>query len=251
MQSQTRKRIGRCAVVLAILALSGSPSNADGVPPESAAAATHRIAVQALGKIDPNDIPALIKALGSSDRTVKWAASESLGHLGADAKLAIPALAEQLKGSYMAVRQAALWALGKIGADSVPALKEALGAPKKEVRIMRIPIAIELGKLGPTGVAALSEVLKGNTYWIARQAAAQGLAKTGPAAQSAVPVMIEAVRKDSSPAVRRYVAEALGRIGTGAKDAIPALTEAAQDQKEDPGVTPAAGWALSRIGAGK
>ena len=62
-----------------------------------------------------------------------------------------------------------------------------------------------------------------------REKAAIILGHIGPAAKSAVPDLITALKEDEHPRVRRASAHALGKIGPGAKAAIPALTEALND----------------------
>lgn len=67
---------------------------------------------------------------------------------------------------------------------------------------------------------------------LTRNAAAYSIAGMGPAAKSAVPALIKAL-KDPEPAVRFPVCIALREIGPDAKDAVPALTEALEDRNED------------------
>ncbi len=78
-----------------------------------------------------------------------------------------------------------------------------------------------------------------------RNAAAYELAGMGPAAQAAVPALIEAL-EDESQYVRFPVAVALGEIGPGAKAAVPALTKVMEEDFNDD-VAAAARRALRRI----
>src|ERR1700687_5605126 len=50
-----------------------------------------------------------------------------------------------------------------------------------------------------------------------------GLSQMGPAAEEAVPALIECLKKETL--VRQNAALALGAIGPGASEAVPALTE--------------------------
>lgn len=61
-----------------------------------------------------------------------------------------------------------------------------------------------------------------------RREGVTALATLGPAAASAVPALIEAMR-DSDMAVRSGAVVALGKIGPAAKEAVPALLKAADD----------------------
>lgn len=67
---------------------------------------------------------------------------------------------------------------------------------------------------------------------LTRNNAAYSIARMGPAAKSAVPALIKAL-KDPEPAVRFPVCIALREIGPDAKDAVPALKEALEDRNED------------------
>jgi HEAT repeat protein len=65
-----------------------------------------------------------------------------------------------------------------------------------------------------------------------RNTAAYAIGGFGPAAQPAVPALIEALQ-DPEPSVRFPVCIALREIGPGAKDAVPALMEALDDRNDD------------------
>src|SRR4029079_5545847 len=75
-----------------------------------------------------------------------------------------------------------------------------------------------------------------------RWAASEGLASIGPAAQSAVPRLIDAL-KDEFLYVRICAAKALGSIGQKAQMAREALKAATHD----PALRDQAEWALNRI----
>jgi Leucine-rich repeat (LRR) protein len=85
--------------------------------------------------------------------------------------------------------------------------------------------------------------------------AAQALALLGPAAERAVPALIETLQKGApgsgwnwNSSLRSQCAAALGAIGPGAKDAVPALIVALQDQ--DPSLRRQSSTALGDIGPG-
>ncbi len=68
-----------------------------------------------------------------------------------------------------------------------------------------------------------------------RGSAATALGSIGPAARTAVPGLIEILKKDGDHFNRAFAAAALGRIGAGSRPAIPALRQAA-DNDPDPSV---------------
>jgi HEAT repeat protein len=75
-------------------------------------------AANALVRIGPAAVPALIEALKDKDRNVRRAAALALGKIGPATKDAVPALIEALKDKESYVRSAAAWALGKIGPEA-------------------------------------------------------------------------------------------------------------------------------------
>jgi HEAT repeat protein len=80
----------------------------------------------------------------------------------------------------------------------------------------------------------------------ARRAAAKELGKGGVESKSAVPALINALRRDKDLFVRRFSAQALGDIGPDAKSAIPFLTAALNDEKQE--VQIAVAGALGKLG---
>ena len=76
-------------------------------------------------------VPALIKALGDWNSSVRRAAAEALGAIG-DPK-AVPALVQALGDDRYKVRRAACEALVKIGTPAVPALHKALTDENQDV----------------------------------------------------------------------------------------------------------------------
>lgn len=63
---------------------------------------------------------------------------------------------------------------------------------------------------------------------VAREEALVEIAKAGPAAEPAMPVLLEAL-KDKDALIRRLALHALGEIGPKAKSAIPAIKELMSD----------------------
>ncbi|MCM8774366.1 MAG: HEAT repeat domain-containing protein, partial [Candidatus Omnitrophica bacterium] len=90
-------------------------------------------AAKALGEIkDPRAVPSLIKALGDGDSDVRNSAAEALVKIGSPA---VPALIEALGDGIWYVRSSAAKALGEIkDPRAVPALIKALGDKNSDVR---------------------------------------------------------------------------------------------------------------------
>ncbi|MBP60684.1 MAG: hypothetical protein CMJ62_04080 [Planctomycetaceae bacterium] len=94
------------------------------------------------------------------------------------------------------------------------------------------------------GVLALTKRLKDDDGGF-RSLAAYALGQLGPAAQDAVPDLIEALQ-DSSYKVRSSAAYALGRIGPAAQSAVPALISRIGDEQQE--VRSSAAAALGEMG---
>lgn len=108
--------------------------------------------------------------------------------------------------------------------------------------------AYGLGRLGSearSAVPSLIEALKKDS--LVRQQAARAPGQIGPDAREAVPALSAAL-EDSAWAVRRQAALALGRIGPDARPALPKLQKLGRDP--EPLVRRAAQEALKRIREG-
>ncbi len=125
---------------------------------------------------------------------------------------------------------------------STVALEQMLRDPNPAVQAQG---AFGLSRLGPearSAVPALVDALKKDR--LVRKNAALALGQIGPAARDAVPALRDAL-SDSEWAVRRQAALALGQIGPEARKAIPALEKISRDP--DPLVRQAAQKALRQI----
>lgn len=169
------------------------------------------------------DIPTLIKCLeGDYSYSFEWSAAKpTLVHIG---QPAVPALIEALNNPSSHISEGAAIVLGQMGArakDAVPALVNTLRRGPKEAPLMLRPQAAEaLGKIGE--IDLLVRILQGTEPGIPPYLGAQGIGAAGPAAASAVPALIEAL-KSSDHGLQMYVAEALGEIGPAANPAVPQL----------------------------
>lgn len=187
----------------------------------------------------------LVSALeGDESVGVRAAAARALGALGDGAAEAIPALFEAQREASEAVRYGATRALAelRLTVDDIPRLEAALQSPHVYVRAFA---AWRLGNFreeGEAGVPALAEALALPDTFVTVSAA---LARIGPAATEAVPVLVAEL--ESPDEGRRWrAARTLGRIGPGAADAVPSLIASLDDPNE--GVRLRIVRALGRIG---
>ena len=213
------------AILKALARLWGPPLLIIALGDKDSDMRVREAAAEALGKIGPEEVPALIKALGDENSYVRSAAAGALGKTGPEA---VPALIKALGDENSYVRSAAAEALGKIGPEAVPALIRALGDEDSSVRWRA---AYTLGEIGPEAKEAVLALIRalGDEDSSVRWRAARALGKIGPEAKEAVPALIEALG-DKDEQVREAAAEALGKIGSEAKEAVPALIKALGDK---------------------
>jgi HEAT repeat protein len=221
----------------------------------------------------------LASALSAADVPTRLAAAWALARAGASAAPAREALSAALRrDSSTGVRAAAAAAFGAMGAAARPAVPElfaALGDPSEAVRhavalaLSRLPLGPEdvarllsaldsgddyvsafaawtLGNMGDRARAAVPALARALTRERTNAVVSGALARIGPAAAQAVPVLLEALR--SPDADRRWrAARTLGRIGPAAEAAVEPLAQALTD--ENGAVRQHAARALGRIGA--
>jgi ABC-type multidrug transport system fused ATPase/permease subunit len=106
-----------------------------------------RAAAEALEKIGPPAVPALIQALQDEYGWVREAAAKALEEIGPPA---VPALIQALQNEKWWVRHAAAWALGQIGdRQATLALTQALRDEKEEVRWAAAEALMRLTPVSP------------------------------------------------------------------------------------------------------
>jgi len=191
-------------------------------------------ASEAIQDVDPHyyDLswaaPLLIKLL-SRGGSMTWSASRLLASCGKEAIAPVAAFIVRDVPSF--ARRCAIRALGQIGHRNrhlAPAVISALRpAMEDTVQEVRIAAAIELKVLDPTAekpMPLLIEAIRASKDWYTVDQALTGLARIGPAAAAAVPLVIQELKKmqgnesHSNSALRAVIA-----MGPAAKDAIPHL----------------------------
>jgi HEAT repeat protein/flagellar basal body rod protein FlgF len=273
-------------------------------------------AARALGQIGPaaaGAVAALAKALQHQEPYVREQAADALGRIGPQARAAVPALLEAMKDADWEVRWRAATAIGLIGAKDSGCLAVLTGLLEDENSYVRQRVAETLGQLG-VGSTKIERLLQqagraeelGERVWplfalgligekpassvlsltaillrderSVRLAACEALARLGPLAKPAVPVLAELAGgrdgavaaaaidalaamgpaaadavgrlslalEDDNPFIRRRAAKALGCIGTASATALPALTARLSDDSEQ--VAAACAEAIGRLG---
>jgi lysophospholipase L1-like esterase len=192
-----------------------------------------------------DDPGALASALASHDSVaVRIDAAEALGARGPQGRDAVPALFAALSDPSEAVRAAAARALARIppSPEDVPRLVAALASEDTYVSAFA---AWTLGNLGALASSAVADLTRALAREETNAVVAAAIARIGPAAASAVPALVEALR--SPDADRRWrAARTLGRIGPAAAPAVEPLAAALGD--ENGVVRQHAARALGRIG---
>ena len=189
------------------------------------------------------NVPRLIECLkGDYFYFEKGAAKIALVRIG---RPAVPALIEALDNADSYISEGAAITLGMIGPkakEAVPPLINILLRTKTSIAL-QMQAAKALGKIGE--IDLLIRILQGQEPGIRANWGAQGLAAAGPAAASAVPALMEAL-KSSDSILQMYAAEALGEIGPAANPAVQQLAELSKSSLNF--LRHAAGDALLKIG---
>jgi len=209
---------------------------------------TRQSAALSLGKLGADakaSVAALKERLKDSKSLVRVRSAQALIRLG-DTEAALPVLIESLTDSSYAGELAAE-VIGDIGPAAEPAVPALINLLK--VGPFSANRAAEaLGKIGPAAkaaVPALVVALQSRDNGALRFYAAEALVTIDPkAAIAALPELIDNAKKKQNHFRERAI-KALGKIGSEANSAIPVLTEALKDSDEK--IRTAAAEALRNI----
>lgn len=210
---------------------------------EHAGEAGNSCAASALSDIDPSYLdglaPDYLDLLGNENEVIRIYSTATLGYFGNQPGV-LTALIEALEDEDYQIKTYAVRGIGNAGTvagkQAVDALRNAFN--KGNDCSCRALIIKTLGRFGPTSdiIDLLIDALNDDTAMV-REAAALVLASYGPASETAVPHLIEAMKSEYAldptvdydfevPVKREYYALALGKIGPSAKPALPALFKA-------------------------
>ena len=164
--------------------------------------------IRAIGPGAEAAVPALVALLCDTEPSVRLSTSEALVKIGVGA---VPALIDATRHPEPTVRRIVTSTLGRLGPAAraaLPALTELLSDPVPDVRCKAPGALVSIA--GPeTGVVlALIKALEGQDSAV-RGESARALGRLGPAAQAAIPPLLEALR---DPAVRWRAMKALSKI---------------------------------------
>lgn len=182
-------------------------------------------------------VPLLTDALENEKADIRREAARTLGRIGATAKSAVPALQKHLRDPASAVRRESLIALAEIGSDTPTLLVDITRVITEDDPSLRSIAAYALGRLG---AAAKSAVPLLRRMLLSRDphektVAAWALVQISPDAetvQSAVPLLVVALKRGESAEFREEAAKALGKIGANSPIVKDALTAAQKDSDE-------------------
>jgi len=134
-----------------------------------------------------------------------------------------------------------------LGPEGMQTLIDALEADDREVR-WRATISLGVqGVKAKDAVPGIVRILEDPDHNLRRDAA-EALGRIGPAAEMAIPALVERLKRDPESTVRQFAARALGRMGPQSEQVVLALTLALKDRSES--VREWAAEALERIEVG-
>ena len=204
-------------------------------------------AVMVLGRLGPKTngaLKALVEALQTDKADeVREAAASAIGkeEFSEPAAAYVAVLADALKDPHAGTRVAVAAALRNMGENARPALGALIDAAKnpKEhtlVRAAAVHVVSRYGKDNPQTVPLMLDLLKsGDTPTALREAAADGLGRSGSASSEVITALGEALGAKNIE-LRKAAAVALGSLGVKAKSAWPIIKERLNDAKEDSSV---------------
>jgi HEAT repeat protein len=191
----------------------------------AAAAALWQIATH------PDAVPALLAALGDSERTVQHEALDALGELGVEAPAAGPALLPMLEESGPRLRAgaaAALWATTRDprAVDALVAMLESDSPGRGHARTPLRSIGFPGGQPATEGVAR--DAFSPNS--ITRRAVADTLIEIDPGASLTLPFLVRTVRENEGRG-REEASDVLARFGVVLLPRLRELLDTDEDSR--------------------
>jgi hypothetical protein len=163
-------------------------------------------------------IPSLIRGAAFTNANERWVAVSALGKIRSDPAVVIPVLTNAFRDPDMFVRQNALIALSEFGKDAeplIPAIAEMLNDREHWVQTAAMNALGRLHANFGVTIPALTRALGSTNIYFALDVA-RTLQGFGPAAQPAVPAMIEALKRQTNELARSNLRSIIDQIEPGA-----------------------------------
>lgn len=205
------------------------------------AAITRTSAARALTVLGPaaqDAVPDLIAALEDPSVEVRWAAAQALGRIGPRAILALMVAATNQNAT---LRHIAVYALGETGTNAAPAAAVLFARTLDTNGAVRASAMYSLARVGPAAVPIVLEEFSANDS--ARQAAAARAIRAMNTPPRQIMRTLLELSTNASPALRQQSIQALDTLQLNSPFAIVACVRALNDG--DPGVRRAAVLALA------
>ena len=173
-------------------------------------------------KAEPGIVHKLVQLMADTNESpsVRSFSAKALGKMQEKAQEAMPELAHALDDDHNEVRIAAGWALVQMGPAAIPTLKDSLASTSPRERS---GAANALGCMGPAADDAVPLLLQStrDENPVVRVEAISAVEKIQTTSRSAVKALIRVLEEDPDGFVRLGAARALNKIGTyDAKDAL-------------------------------
>ena len=202
-----------------------------------------------LGPAAREATPAIIPALKSDDEFTASCAAEALSKIDAPPDLALPALLDAMRTSPHAdTRLFAAQSVGRFGEKAkpvVPEMVKLLPQQEPKVQIMIAKVILMLAPPNPPALNTLVFLLKSEDAEI-RENAVSALRELGLTAHDAIPAIIPLL-SDQNETTGRIAAWALYTAGTPPETAVPLLVSALKNSPLA-GVRNSAAWTLGLYG---
>jgi HEAT repeat protein len=189
--------------------------------------------------VGPDSLPAVLRLVKDRRRDVRLSAIYLLRRFSKQSEEVVPVLLEALRDQDIEMRAEAASSLARFGSDTrvalalCEALKDRAHAERQGGASVAQMAIRSLGDLGPAAepaLPALIEVARGSSLEL-RQTAVRALGDIGAKAEGLRPKLVLvfiAFLKEKDVELRTEAAFALGKMGPGAKEAVPALRETLQ-----------------------
>lgn len=192
-------------------------------------------------KRSPEELPHAFSTLTSRDLeiAVLRRSIEAFGNIGHESKIATSLLVAIVSDKNLdrSVRTAAEESLPLVDADpdiAIPVLLAALSKEEDDKEV-RGEAANALGRFAISGENVITALMDsaGDAEHVVRIKSVSALGRIGASAKSALPLLLEILASDKSPAIRQQAVFAVSQIGFGDQEAVlPALIAAMEKDDE-------------------